>query len=74
MFKVFDQIESSQNADSEKPIFLHACYTCSELPSNISTMDACKQAYVLFTVIDGKKHITTLNMHCEYYNNNTNEN
>ena len=39
--KAFVKIERSGKSDfflSEQTFFLHACTTCSELPSNISTM------------------------------------
>ena len=38
LFKAFDKIESSYKSDFKqfnKSIFLHACATCYELPSNI---------------------------------------
>ena len=41
LFKAIDQIESSHKSEVfslKRLIFLHACATCSELPSNISTM------------------------------------
>ena len=39
LIKAFDEIECSHKSDSFSggPIFLQACATCSELPSNIST-------------------------------------
>ena len=40
LFKAFDWIVSSQKLDiyyPERLIFLHACATCSELPSNMNT-------------------------------------
>ena len=42
LLKAFDQIESIHKSDlfyPKIPTFLHACATCSELPSNISTMN-----------------------------------
>ena len=42
LLKAFDKIESGQKSDffaPIRPIFLHACATCSELPSNISSME-----------------------------------
>ena len=38
LFKAFDKVESRQKSGPKRRIFLHACSTCSELPSNISTM------------------------------------
>ena len=40
LFKASEQIESSHKLEffTKKPILLHACATCSELPSYISTM------------------------------------
>ena len=41
LFNAFDLVESSRTSDissPKRPIFLHACETCSELPSDISTM------------------------------------
>ena len=40
LFKAFDYIESSHKSG---PIFLYACATCNELPSNISTMVLTKE-------------------------------
>ena len=41
LFMAFDKIESGHKSDvfsPKRPVFLHACATYSELPSNISTM------------------------------------
>ena len=42
LFKAFDQIEKSHKLDffppKKKSIFLYACATCSDLPSNRSNM------------------------------------
>ena len=41
LFKAFDWIENSDKLyffSAKRPIYLHACTTCSELPSEISTM------------------------------------
>ena len=41
LLKAFDYLESHYKSDffsQKRPIFFHACATCSELPSNISTM------------------------------------
>ena len=43
LFKAFDYFESSHKLDlvsPKLPIFLHACATCSGVPSNISTMSS----------------------------------
>ena len=42
LFKAFDQIESIHESDffsPKRPIFLHACVTCPELPYDISYHD-----------------------------------
>ena len=39
LFKAIDLIDSSHNFFSpKKPIFHHVCATCSQLPTNISTI------------------------------------
>ena len=41
LYKAIDDIESTHKSYlflPERPIFLHACAICSELPSNISTL------------------------------------
>ena len=41
LLKAFDKIESSHKSHifyPKGPIFLHACATCSQLPSNLSTI------------------------------------
>ena len=41
MFKAFDLIERRHELDyffQKRLVFLHACATCSEIPTNISTM------------------------------------
>ena len=42
LFKEFDKIDSSHKweffSSSKRPVFLNACATCFELPSNLSTM------------------------------------
>ena len=46
LLKAFDNIDSSHKSDIfalKKPILLHACATCSELPSNIVTMELTYQ-------------------------------
>ena len=38
LFKAFDEIGCIYNNSPTSPTFLHACATCSEIPSDISTM------------------------------------
>ena len=52
----FDQIERSHRSDffsPKRPILRHACATCSELPSNIGTMDRAE--YSLDSKIHNKR-------------------
>ena len=63
--QAFDQIEISHKSDffSPKwPIFLHACATCSELPSNISTMIPFKFPFKREIEISGQISRTNINI------------
>ena len=54
IFKAFSQIESIHKSDilhPKKTHFLHACATCSELPSSISTMASLKYKCTYKTTI-----------------------
>ena len=50
MFKAFVKSEGSQKLDflfSKNISVLHACATCSELPSNVSTRNMCVMASLI---------------------------
>ena len=51
LFKAFHNIERSHKSDPKRPIFLHACATCYELPSNISTMERQSDKVFLLHVL-----------------------
>ena len=62
LFKAFDSIESSHKSIFfyEKSVFLHACATYSELPSNISTMicmEAREESTCFFKIVLKFKHL-----------------
>ena len=56
LFKAFDKIEKKEQigffSSSKRPIFPHACTTCSELPFNVTTMISSSNWETLFNSFD----------------------